>query len=216
MSGQPKPKNNTWLQWHNLLELLLQPVQAGNSLSASAAYLQITLEFLELTSWHPWKIAVSSHWYWWTRQDLKHSHRFNMFIYEVTQCIPSTGNSAPQAQHSCSGITYFVIPMALKETGYERESYLYTPCCRFLFEKASAVSHIQSHKCSQVLQDMFSECNAAEGPPACIWDGGKVAACSALDQILFLFKATGMLFLFPEDKETSGNSYICVFDYNVK
>lgn len=150
MSGQPKPKNNTWLQWHNLLELLRQPVQTGNSLSASAANLQITLEFLEFTSWHPWKIAVSSHWYWWTKQDLKHSHRFNMFIYEVTQCNPSTGNSTPQAQHSCSRITYFVIPMALKETGYERESYLYTPCCRFLFEKASAClisNHTNALRC---------------------------------------------------------------------
>lgn len=51
VSGQRKPKNNTWLQWHNLLELLLQLVQAGNSLSASGANLQITLEFLEFTSW---------------------------------------------------------------------------------------------------------------------------------------------------------------------
>lgn len=44
----------------------------------------------------------------------KHSHRFHMFIYEVTQYIPSTGKSALQAQHSCGCIRYFVIPTALR------------------------------------------------------------------------------------------------------
>lgn len=44
---------------------------------------------------------------------------------------------------------------------------------------------MQLYICFQMLQDLFSECNAAEGPPVRIWDSGEVAACSALDQILF-------------------------------
>lgn len=97
--------------------------------------------FLEFTSWHPRKTPVRFRWQWKTKRDRKHSHRFNMFIYEVTQRVLPPGNSAPQAQPSCSRITYFVIPTALNRNRiWKGIIFVYTMLPFPVWESLSGIS----------------------------------------------------------------------------
>lgn len=65
---------------------------------------------------------------------------------------------------------------------------------------------MHSHKCSQVLQDLFSGHNVAEGAPVHSWDGSKAAACSSLDWIYVKFYVEG----YRDTEVTEGNRCICV------
>lgn len=100
---------------HNPLELLLQLLQAGNSLSASGANLQITLQFLEFTSWHPWKIAFGIQWYSLMNQaGLKNVHTDLPCLYMKLHSASLPLEIQPLRAHTCSRITDYVIPTALR------------------------------------------------------------------------------------------------------